>query len=164
MEFADEIFEDGVDELVHNKVIDAPTTKKKAGRTKNGRSEKPARQRGACCRRFTVRRFFIGAILTFFPPSPWADRRTPSLLKEWRFKPPSILCITTTFRRFRSAKRGPNGQSRAKRNHHGALVEKALTPVLPPKSDFPYTIRVVSEAILPTAPLLKAQFALQRSL
>ena len=30
---------------------------------------------------------------------------------------------------------------------HGALVEKALTPVLPPKSDFPYTIRVVSEAM-----------------
>ena len=30
---------------------------------------------------------------------------------------------------------------------HGALVERALTPVLPPKSDFPYTIRVVSEAM-----------------
>lgn len=29
---------------------------------------------------------------------------------------------------------------------HGALVEKALTPVLPEKSVFPYTIRVVSES------------------
>ena len=30
---------------------------------------------------------------------------------------------------------------------HGALAEKALVPVIPPKVDFPYTIRVVSEAI-----------------
>ena len=30
---------------------------------------------------------------------------------------------------------------------HGALAEKALVPVVPQKVDFPYTIRVVSEAI-----------------
>lgn len=30
---------------------------------------------------------------------------------------------------------------------HGALAEKALFPVLPPKEEFPYTIRVVSEVL-----------------
>jgi polyribonucleotide nucleotidyltransferase len=30
---------------------------------------------------------------------------------------------------------------------HGALAEKALLPVLPPKLEFPYTIRVVSETL-----------------
>ncbi|MFC1612664.1 polyribonucleotide nucleotidyltransferase [Patescibacteria group bacterium] len=30
---------------------------------------------------------------------------------------------------------------------HGALAEKALTPVIPDKTDFPYTIRVVSETM-----------------
>jgi polyribonucleotide nucleotidyltransferase len=30
---------------------------------------------------------------------------------------------------------------------HGALAEKALTPVLPPKEIFPYTIRIVSEVM-----------------
>jgi polyribonucleotide nucleotidyltransferase len=30
---------------------------------------------------------------------------------------------------------------------HGALAERALLPVLPPKDDFPYTIRVVSEVL-----------------
>lgn len=30
---------------------------------------------------------------------------------------------------------------------HGALAEKALEPVLPPKTEFPYTIRVVSETL-----------------
>jgi polyribonucleotide nucleotidyltransferase len=30
---------------------------------------------------------------------------------------------------------------------HGALAEKALLPVIPPKDDFPYAIRVVSEIL-----------------
>lgn len=30
---------------------------------------------------------------------------------------------------------------------HGALAERALMPVLPPREDFPYTIRVVSEVL-----------------
>lgn len=30
---------------------------------------------------------------------------------------------------------------------HGALAEKALAPVLPPKEEYPYTIRVVSEVL-----------------
>jgi polyribonucleotide nucleotidyltransferase len=30
---------------------------------------------------------------------------------------------------------------------HGALAERALTPVLPDESDFPYTIRIVSEVL-----------------
>ncbi|MBI4426304.1 MAG: polyribonucleotide nucleotidyltransferase [Candidatus Kerfeldbacteria bacterium] len=30
---------------------------------------------------------------------------------------------------------------------HGALAEKAMLPVLPPKEEFPYTIRVVSEVL-----------------
>ncbi|HNU96663.1 MAG TPA: polyribonucleotide nucleotidyltransferase [Candidatus Portnoybacteria bacterium] len=30
---------------------------------------------------------------------------------------------------------------------HGALAEKALAPIIPPKEDFPYTIRVVSEVL-----------------
>jgi polyribonucleotide nucleotidyltransferase len=30
---------------------------------------------------------------------------------------------------------------------HGALAERALLPVLPPKDKFPYTIRVVSEIL-----------------
>jgi polyribonucleotide nucleotidyltransferase len=30
---------------------------------------------------------------------------------------------------------------------HGALAERALVPVLPPENEFPYTVRVVSEAL-----------------
>ena len=40
------------------------------------------------------------------------------------------------------------GRSTNRREYgHGALAEKALLPVLPSESDFPYTIRVVSEVL-----------------
>jgi len=42
---------------------------------------------------------------------------------------------------------GPNRGPGRREIGHGALAEKALTPVLPEKEDFPYTIRVVSEVL-----------------
>ena len=40
------------------------------------------------------------------------------------------------------------GRSTNRREYgHGALAEKALLPVLPSESDFPYAIRVVSEVL-----------------
>lgn len=41
----------------------------------------------------------------------------------------------------------PNRGTSRREIGHGALAEKALVPVLPPKEDFPYTIRVVSEVL-----------------
>ncbi len=42
---------------------------------------------------------------------------------------------------------GPNRGPGRREIGHGALAEKALIPVLPPKETFPYTIRVVSEVM-----------------
>ncbi len=42
---------------------------------------------------------------------------------------------------------GPNRGPGRREIGHGALAEKALMPVLPPKETFPYTIRVVSEVM-----------------
>lgn len=41
----------------------------------------------------------------------------------------------------------PNRGTSRREIGHGALAEKALLPVLPPKEEFPYTIRVVSEVL-----------------
>ena len=42
---------------------------------------------------------------------------------------------------------GPNRGPGRREIGHGALAEKALSPVIPEKIDFPYTIRVVSETL-----------------
>lgn len=48
---------------------------------------------------------------------------------------------------FSTGETGRMGGTNRRMIGHGALAEKALIPVLPPKEKFPYTIRVVSEAL-----------------
>ncbi|MBI2476064.1 MAG: acyl-CoA dehydrogenase family protein [Candidatus Taylorbacteria bacterium] len=48
---------------------------------------------------------------------------------------------------FSSGEVGRMGGTNRRMVGHGALAEKALLPVLPPKETFPYTIRIVSEAL-----------------
>jgi len=42
---------------------------------------------------------------------------------------------------------------------HGALAERALTSLLPPDTEFPYAMRLVSDILDPTAPLRWPPFA-----
>ena len=42
---------------------------------------------------------------------------------------------------------GRIGGTKRREVGHGALAERAMLPVIPPEDDFPYTLRVVSEAI-----------------
>lgn len=48
---------------------------------------------------------------------------------------------------FSSGEVGRVGSTNRRMVGHGALAEKALLPVIPNKEDFPYTIRIVSEAL-----------------
>ncbi len=48
---------------------------------------------------------------------------------------------------FSTGETGRIGSTNRRMIGHGALAEKALIPVLPPKDTFPYTIRIVSEAL-----------------
>ncbi len=48
---------------------------------------------------------------------------------------------------FSSGETGRIGSTNRRMIGHGALAEKALLPILPPKESFPYTIRIVSEAL-----------------
>ncbi|MAF59302.1 MAG: polyribonucleotide nucleotidyltransferase [Candidatus Pacebacteria bacterium] len=48
---------------------------------------------------------------------------------------------------FSTGETGRIGGTNRRMVGHGALAEKALIPVIPPKEKFPYTIRIVSEAM-----------------
>ena len=62
-------------------------------------------------------------------------RRTKHFMLHYSFPPFSVGEIKPL--------RGPSRRDIG----HGALAEKALSPILPPKEVFPYTIRVVSEIL-----------------
>jgi len=48
---------------------------------------------------------------------------------------------------FSTGETGRSGSPGRREIGHGALVEKALLPVVPKKEDFPYTVRIVSETL-----------------
>jgi polyribonucleotide nucleotidyltransferase len=48
---------------------------------------------------------------------------------------------------FSTGETGKVGGTNRRMIGHGALAEKALAPIIPPQSTFPYTIRIVSEAL-----------------
>ena len=48
---------------------------------------------------------------------------------------------------FATGETGKVGAPKRREIGHGALAERALTPVIPPESEFPYAIRVVSEIL-----------------
>ena len=124
MEFADEIFEDGVDELVHNKVIDAPRAKKKAGRTKNGRSEKPARQRGLVAGASRFGGFYRGnthilSTITLGGP------QDAQLIEGMEVQTTKHFMHHYNFPPFSVGETGRMGSPGRREIGHGALVEKA---------------------------------------
>ena len=145
--FADEIFEDGVDELVRNKVIDAPKGQEKrqdGRRTDEVRSLHasvdllPALHGSAVFYRGNTH---ILSTVTLGGP------QDAQLIEGMEVQTIKHFMHHYNFPPFSVGEIGRMGSPGRREIGHGALVEKALLPVLPPKSDFPYTIRVVSEAM-----------------
>ena len=145
--FADEIFEDGVDELVHSKVIDAPNGQEKrqdGRRTDEVRSLHasvdllPALHGSAVFYRGNTH---ILSTVTLGGP------QDAQLIEGMEVQTIKHFMHHYNFPPFSVGETGRMGSPGRREIGHGALVEKALLPVLPPKSDFPYTIRVVSEAM-----------------
>ena len=59
----------------------------------------------------------------------------------------SVISTTTTSRPSLLAKPSPSRGPGRREIGHGALAERALLPVIPPVSEFPYALRLVSEVI-----------------
>ena len=59
----------------------------------------------------------------------------------------SATCTTTTSRRSRPARRASCAGPKRREIGHGLLAERALLPVIPPESEFPYVLRLVSDVL-----------------
>jgi polyribonucleotide nucleotidyltransferase len=75
-----------------------------------------------------------------------ARRTTSSASRSSRASPGSRTCCTTTSRPSRSAKSADARPGRREVGH-GALAERAIEPVIPADTVFPYTIRIVSDIL-----------------
>jgi len=145
--FADEIFEDGVDELVRNKVIDAPNGQEKR---QDGRKLDEVRSLRASVDLLPALHgsaVFYRGNTHILSTVTLGGPQDAQLIEGMEVQTIKHFMHHYNFPPFSVGETGRMGSPGRREIGHGALVEKALLPVLPPKSDFPYTIRVVSEAM-----------------
>ena len=143
----DDILEDGIDDLVHSKIIDA----KSGGELRqDGRKIDELRKLYAGVDFLPLLHgsavFYRGethilSAVTLGGPQDaqliegMEVRITKHFMHHYNFPP------------FSTGEVGRMGNPGRREIGHGALVEKALLPLIPPKEEFPYTIRVVSESM-----------------
>ncbi|OGZ46218.1 MAG: polyribonucleotide nucleotidyltransferase [Candidatus Ryanbacteria bacterium RIFCSPHIGHO2_02_FULL_48_12] len=144
---SDEIFEDAVSDIVHKHVLEAEPG---AERRPDGRGAKQIRKLFATAR-FLERThgsgvFFRGqthilSVATLGAPGDvlliegMSVREKRHFMHHYNFPPYSV------------GETGPMRGPGRREIGHGALAEKALRAMIPPKEEFPYTIRLVSETL-----------------
>ena len=142
--FADRIFEEKVNELLHAEAIDN-------GRRADGRSLDEIRplfvQAGGVSSMLHGSGIFyrggthVLSVLTLGGPQDtqlidgMEGEENKRYMHHYNFPP------------FSTGETGRVGSTNRRMIGHGALAEKALLPVIPAKEVFPYTIRIVSEAL-----------------
>jgi polyribonucleotide nucleotidyltransferase len=141
--FADEVFEEKVNGLLHEKAIDA---KRRAdGRKMDEVRPLYVEAGGVSPILHGSGTFYRGgthvlSVATLGGPkdSQTIDGLTGEEKKRYMHH--------YNFPPFSTGETGRSGSTNRRMIGHGTLAEKALVPVLPPAESFPYTIRVVSEA------------------
>ena len=141
---ADDYYEEKVDELIHNEAID--NNRRADGRGMDEVRELYAQAGGVSPILHGSGIFYRGgthilSALTLGGPgeSQIIDGIEP--IKQKRFM------HHYNFPPFSSGETGRIGGVNRRMIGHGALAEKALSAVLPPQDEFPYTIRIVSESM-----------------
>lgn len=145
--FANEIFEDSVDELVHRKVIDAPKGQEKR---QDGRRTDEIRKLHASVGLLPVLHgssVFYRGNTHILSTVTLGGPQDAQLIEGMEIQTTKHFMHHYNFPPFSVGETGRMGSPGRREIGHGALVERALLPVIPPKSEFPYTIRIVSEAM-----------------
>ena len=147
LSFANEIFEDSVDELVHSKVIDAPKGQEKR---QDGRRTDEIRSLHASVGLLPVLHgsaVFYRGNTHILSAVTLGGPQDAQLIEGMEIQTTKHFMHHYNFPPFSVGETGRMGSPGRREIGHGALVERALLPVVPPKSEFPYTIRIVSESM-----------------
>ncbi|MCK6462712.1 MAG: polyribonucleotide nucleotidyltransferase [Candidatus Pacebacteria bacterium] len=147
LDLAEDIFEEGIDKLVHDKIIDAAPG---AEKRQDGRRVDEVRSVHAG----------VGYLPMLHGSGVFYRGQTHILSAVTLGGPQDALLIEGmeistskhfmhhyNFPPFSVGETGRMGSPGRREIGHGALVEKALSAVVPPKEEFPYTIRIVSESM-----------------
>lgn len=144
---ADEVFEDGIDEIVHDKIINASEGQEKRP---DGRKTNELRKIYAGVGLLPVLHgsgvFYRGGTHVLSTVT-LGGPQDAQIIEGMEIQTTKHFMHHYNFPPFSTGETGRMGSPGRREIGHGALVERALSAVIPPKEDFPYTIRIVSESM-----------------
>ncbi len=141
---AQEIFEEAVNDLIHDEAID--NDKRPDGRSMDEIRPLFAKAGGVSSILHGSGIFYRGGTHVFSAltlGSPGDAQVIEGMIIEEKKR----FMHHYNFPPFSTGETGRMGGTNRRMIGHGALAEKALTPIIPDKDKFPYTIRLVSEAL-----------------
>ena len=142
-EVGESFYEERIDEIVHKNVLEK-------GKRPDGRGLKEIRplsaQVGILPRTHGSGVFYRGETHVLSLATLGGPKDT-QLVEGMSIRGKKRFMHHYNFPPFAPGETGRMGFTGRREIGHGALVEKALSPVIPDVSDFPYTIRVVSEVL-----------------
>lgn len=144
---AEEIFKEGVDKIVHSKIIDAPP----------GKEQRLDGRKVDELRKIYAKAHFLPALhgsgvfyrgeTHILSAVTLGGPQDALLIDGMEVQATKHFMHHYNFPPFSTGETGRMGGPGRREIGHGALVERALLAVIPPKEEFPYTIRIVSESM-----------------
>ncbi len=141
--FGDTIFEDKVNEIIHNEAIE---NNRRPDNRKMDEVRKLFAQAGGVSPILHGSGIFYRGGTHIFSALTLGGPGESQVVEGMETQTKKRFMHHYNFPPFSSGEVGRIGSTNRRMIGHGALAEKALLPVLPPKEIFPYTIRIVSEA------------------
>ncbi|PIR69571.1 MAG: polyribonucleotide nucleotidyltransferase [Candidatus Niyogibacteria bacterium CG10_big_fil_rev_8_21_14_0_10_46_36] len=140
---ADDIFEEFIDEIVHENIFkeDKRPDKRALDEVRELKAMVGVLPRTHGSGIFYRGETHILSLVTLGAPSD------VQLIEGMEIKTKKRFMHHYNFPPFSTGEVGRMGSPGRREIGHGALAERALIPVIPPQNEFPYTIRIVSEAM-----------------
>ena len=143
MGLADDIYQEAINDIVHQNVIE----REKRPDTRKLNELRPLFAKAGILERLHGSAIFYRGETHIMSVATLGSPKDEQLIEGMDVQTRKRFMHHYNFPPFSSGETGRMGATGRREIGHGALAERAIEPVLPPKEIFPYTIRVVSETM-----------------
>ena len=140
---ADDIYEEAINDIVHQNIIE----REKRPDTRKLNELRPLFAKAGVLKRLHGSAIFYRGETHIMSVATLGSPKDEQLIEGMDVQTRKRFMHHYNFPPFSSGETGRMGATGRREIGHGALAERAIEPVLPPKEIFPYTIRVVSETM-----------------
>ena len=147
MNEADELYEEAIDEIVHKNILNPPAGGEKRPDHRGLADIRPLYAEAGLLKRNHGSALFFRGETHILSVATLGAPGDVQLIEGMEIQAKKRFMHHYNFPPFSSGETGRMGSPGRREIGHGALAERALEAVIPPKEIFPYTIRLVSETM-----------------